>query len=233
MLIVIAYDLWQIWKSKPQPCRLQSLECPTNFACSQPKEDSVARCLPKPSAAPQTLQLPFEIGLAIQCSAGSESPGKFSTDYSLYGLELKAAPPILDLLPSSQKSKAVKVFAPAGGRIKALPHEVRILLGEGYYLAMRPIVQPKIQEGEVRAGDEVGVLDPNGDSALRLTVHYLNSELAEKRFAESEALGISVPFQLQLSDDPTKPTLTKVIQSDRLLCDPESEFRMFRFSSSH
>lgn len=232
-MIVIAYDLWQIWKSRPQSCQLQSHQCAANFACAQPKEGAPPRCLPKPTAAPQLLEVPFAEFLAIQCTAGSEFPGKFSTDYSLYGLELKAYPPVLDLRPPSQNPPPVKIFAPARGKLVALQGEIRILLGDGYYLSMRPITQPKIQTGEVNVGDEVGILDPSSQSTLMLTAHYLNVDLAEQRFAEPDALGLSVPFQLKLSDEPARPHLSKVIRSDQLVCDPESEFRLFRVTSSH
>lgn len=232
VLIVIAYDLWQIWKSKPQSCELQRQECPDGFACAQAKEGLSARCLPKPAAAPQILELPFEAGTPIQCTAGSESPGKFTTDYSLYGLELRAYPPILDLIPETKEAKPVKILSPASGQLKAIGSEVRILLGNGYYLSMRPIMQPRILEGDVKVGEEIGTLDSKLSDSLILTAHFLNVDLAEKRFSEPEALGLSIPYQLNVSDDPKDSKISRVIRSDQLLCDADSEFRLFRVTSS-
>lgn len=220
VILIAAYDLWSILKSRPKACDLSLQNCPANFFCSLPAEKTSARCLPKASMPGMVLDIPFASNVGVICHHGNLDPKVHFDDFNSFSFELGP-----DEKLSDPRAQPDWIVSPADGSVFVYQNRIRILHGEGYISEIYPIKDVHLSGGPVRSGEYLG---KRGGPTLHWGIHYLNAQLAAEVLSQSPNIGLSIPFRLRFIQNPALKEKIDIIDSDKLDCSPGSDLRLFR-----
>jgi len=208
-------------------------DCPANKVCAKFNEKGESKCFDIEKVAPIVFDLPFDSRASVICTQS----GRFSNATHTYHNMLYA----IDLATPYDR-QASNVYASAPGKAFVFSdcpepsgkpeqtktdncglgygNHVKILHDNGYVSLYAHLSKTSVKSGNrIKQGQKIGLEGATGQAAhrhLHWDVHRMEGPPSswEKVLSKVAWLGVSVPFQFNVSVNGTK----KLVRSDEISC---------------